>query len=52
MEPDNPTSKMPLEAGDIENIAKAVKGLGDLDRQGVPAVSLKLPDFWTDKPEV
>ena len=40
---------MPLEAGDITGIAQALK---DLQTPGIQAVSLKLPDFWTNKPEV
>ena len=43
---------MPLEAGDIQSIATALKDLATPAQQGVQAVSLKLPDFWTDKPEV
>ena len=40
---------MPLEAGDIASIAQALKDLGP---PGIQAASLKLPDFWTDKPDV
>ena len=40
---------MPLGADDIQNLAQAIKDLGV---PGVQAVSLKLPEFWTDKPEV
>ena len=40
---------MPLEADDITRIAQSLKDLGG---PGVQAASLKLPDFWTDKPEV
>ena len=40
---------MPLEADDITGIARALKDLG---APGIQAASLKLPDFWTDKPEV
>ena len=48
---------MPLEAADIQNIAQALKALAPAapqqqQQQGVQAVSLKLPEFWTDKPEV
>ena len=43
---------MPLEANDIAGIAQALKDLGAPAQQGINAVSLKLPDFWTDKPEV
>ena len=43
---------MPLEANDIASIAQALKDLGAPAQQGINAVSLKLPDFWTDKPEV
>ena len=40
---------MPLEAADITGIAQALKDLG---APGIQAASLKLPEFWTDKPEV
>ena len=40
---------MPLEADDITGIARALKDLG---APGIQTASLKLPDFWTDKPEV
>jgi hypothetical protein len=40
---------MPLEAGDITGIAAALK---NLQGPAVQAVALKLPEFWTDKPEV
>ena len=40
---------MPLEAADITGIAQALKDLGT---PGIQAVALKLPEFWTDKPEV
>ena len=40
---------MPLEADDIAGIATALK---NLQEPAVRAVSLKLPEFWTDKPEV
>ena len=45
---------MTLEAGDIQSIAAAFKDLAApaQPQQGVQAVSLKLPDFCTDKPEV
>ena len=43
---------MPLEANDIASIAQALKDLGAPAQQGINAVSLKLPEFWTDKPEV
>ena len=48
---------MPLEAADIQNIAQALKDLAPAapeqqQQQGVQAVALKLPEFWTDKPEV
>ena len=43
---------MPLKANDIAGIAQALKDLGAPAQQGINAVSLKLPDFWTDKPEV
>ena len=51
---DAASSTMPLDAGDIQNIAAALKDLGlpAQPQQGVQAVSVKLPDFWTDKPEV
>ena len=37
---------MPLEAAEVEQIAQAVKNLG------TNAVSLKLPEFWPNNPEV
>ena len=40
---------MPLEAADITAIAQSLKDLG---APGIQAASLKLPEFWTDKPEV
>ena len=43
---------MPLEANDIASIAQALKDLGAPAQQGINAFSLKLPEFWTDKPEV
>ena len=50
---------MPLEAADIQSIAQALKDLAPAapapqqqQQQGVQAVALKLPEFWTDKPEV
>ena len=48
---------MPLAAEDIQSIAQALKDLAPAapqqqQQQGVQAVSLKLPEFWTDKPEV
>ena len=43
---------MPFEANDIASIAQALKNLEAPAQQGINAVSLKLPDFWTDKPEV
>ena len=37
---------MPLEATEVQQIAEAVKNLG------TNAVSLKLPEFWPNNPEV
>ena len=49
---------MPMDAADVEAIAQALKTLAPPQgqqqgqQQGVQAVALKLPEFWTDKPEV
>lgn len=44
---------MPMEEADIQNLAQAIKNLNaPVNAEGARAVSLKLPEFWTDDPEV
>ena len=55
--PDSTNPTMSVGSEDIKTIvttavSTAVKDLGDHNQLGVNAVSVKLPDFWTDSPEV
>ena len=43
---------MPLEAGDITELAKAIKNLQQPAQAPVNATAVKLPSFWQGNPEV